>query len=89
MILQTRSCNYALYAGKSEEQDITSLYPSLYLNVAKSYEDLDDFRKAYDYYLLAHSCAHDLPTDGYGNMIRKGIEAGLEKLKGHEFSAFL
>jgi rifampin ADP-ribosylating transferase len=70
------------YASKTENQDITSFYPSLYLNVAKSYENLGNFREAYDYYLLAHSCTHDLPDDGYGNMISKGIGAGLERLKG-------
>ena len=70
------------YANKTEDQDITSFYPTLYLNVAKSYEDLGNLREAYDHYLLAQTCAHDLPDDGYGNMIRKGVGAGLERLKG-------
>jgi hypothetical protein len=70
------------YASKTADLDITSFYPSLYLNVAKSYEDLGNFPEAHDYYLLAHNCIHDLPDDGYGNMIRKGIGAGLERLKG-------
>lgn len=70
------------YASKATDQDITSFYPSLYLNVAKSYENLGNFREAYDYYLLADSCTHVLPDDGYGNMIRKGIGVGLERLKG-------
>jgi tetratricopeptide (TPR) repeat protein len=70
------------YARKTEDQDITSFYPSLYLNVAKSYEDLGKLREAYDYYLLAHSCTQDLPDDEYGKMIRKGIGTGLERLKG-------
>jgi tetratricopeptide (TPR) repeat protein len=69
------------YASKTEDQDIASFYPSLYLNVAKSYEDLGNLREAHDYYLLAHNCGYDLPNDGYGTMIRKGIGAGLERLK--------
>jgi tetratricopeptide (TPR) repeat protein len=70
------------YASKTEDQDISSIYPSLYLNVAKSYEDLGNLQEAYDYYLLAHHCADDLPDDGYGSMIRKGIGTGPERLKG-------
>ena len=69
------------YASKTEDQDVTSFYPSLYLNVAKSHEDLGNFQEAYNYYLLAHNYAQDLPDDGYINMIRKGIGAGLERLK--------
>ncbi|PSL46498.1 hypothetical protein CLV51_103478 [Chitinophaga niastensis] len=69
------------YATKTTDLDIIAFYPSLYLNVAKSYENLRSFADAYKYYLLAHDCIQDLPDDGYGIMIRKGIEAGQERLK--------
>ena len=69
------------YASKTEDQDVTSFYPSLYLNVAKSHEDLGNFQEAYDNYLIADNYAHNLPDDGYSNMIRKGIGAGLERIK--------
>jgi hypothetical protein len=65
------------YAGKTKDQDIASFLPSLYLNVAKSYHDLGNLPKAHDYYLLAQQATTGLQDDGYGNMIRKGIEAGL------------
>jgi len=68
------------HAGKTKDQDIASFMPSLYLNVAKSHEDLDNSSKAHDYYLLARQNAGTLEKDGYGNMIRKGIEAGLERI---------
>ncbi len=70
------------YARKTDHPDTRAFYPSLYLNVGKSYEDLENFKKAYEYYLVAHNCSVELPDDGYGNMIRKGVLAGLERLKG-------
>lgn len=68
------------YAEKEVTPDIAAFMPSLYLNVAKSYEDLDNSSKAQDYYLLARQHAENLEQDGYGNMIRKGIGAGLERI---------
>ncbi len=55
---------------------VWSFYPSLYLNLGKSYEDLgqrDEARRCYD---VAAESAADLPTDGYGTMMRRGITAG-------------
>ena len=69
------------YAEKINSKDASTLFPSLYLNVAKSYEDLGCLQKAYDYYVLADKCKDDLPADGYGTMIRKGVFAGLERAK--------
>jgi tetratricopeptide (TPR) repeat protein len=68
------------HAGKTDHPEIMAFYPSLYLNVGKSYEDLGDMQKAYDYYLLAQSHSNHLADDGYGNMIRKGVLAGLNRL---------
>jgi tetratricopeptide (TPR) repeat protein len=70
------------YARKTAHPDTRAFYPSLYLTIGKSYDTLGNFREAYDYYLLAHNSSVDLPDDGYGNMIRKGGLAGLERLKG-------
>lgn len=55
-------------------------YPSLYLNIAKGYEDLDDFGKAHENYLLALDATTALPNDGYSNMIRAGINNGIERV---------
>jgi tetratricopeptide (TPR) repeat protein len=62
------------------EDAVKSTYPSLYLNVAKCYEDLHDFENAIKHYELANSFTHFLPDDGYGNMIRGGIRQGMERL---------
>ncbi|MDB5129524.1 hypothetical protein [Mucilaginibacter sp.] len=61
--------------------DIKTIYPSLYLNVAKCYEDLQDFAKAKDNYLLALKFTTFLPNDGYGDMIRAGINNGINRVK--------
>jgi tetratricopeptide (TPR) repeat protein len=68
-------------ARKTDHPDLTAAYPSLYLNVGKSYEDLGNVPEANDYYLLALSHAKGLADDGYNQMIRKGILAGLDRLK--------
>ena len=63
--------------------DDVSLYPSyssLYLNIAKCYEDLNDLDKAKKNYQLALSYVDNLPENGYGKMIEAGIKNGLERL---------
>jgi tetratricopeptide (TPR) repeat protein len=67
------------YADKADNLDTAAFYPSLYLNVARSYEELGNPQQAHDHYLLAQRCTNDLQGDGYGDMIRKGILAGLER----------
>jgi hypothetical protein len=62
-----------------KDEDMNQLYPSLYLNAGKSYEDLGDIKEAGVQYKLAADFASFLPADGYGNMIRAGIEAGLNR----------
>lgn len=59
---------------------ITTSYPSLYLNVGKGYEDLGDIEQAKNYYQLALSYVDHLPAEGYGKMIRQGVESGLMRL---------
>jgi len=67
-------------ANKIPNKSIMAL-PSLYLNVAKSYEDLGDFVKAKAYYEQGAESAKALPDISYGDMIRSGINAGLERVK--------
>lgn len=55
-------------------------YPSLYLNIAKCYEDLNDLDKAKKNYQLALSYVDNLPENGHGKMIEAGIKNGLERL---------
>lgn len=63
------------------EDAVKSTYPSLYLNVAKCYEDLQDHDNALKHYEKASSFTHFLPDDGYGNMIKAGIQQGMKRVR--------
>lgn len=67
-------------ALKIDDSDIKKSLPSLYLNVAKGYEDLGDAQKAKENYETALSFANNLEDDSYGKMIKGGIKNGLERL---------
>lgn len=68
------------FALKLQDDSAKGTYPSLYLNVAKCYEDLGDFENALKNYESADSFAAFLPDDGYGKMIRSGIESGIQRV---------
>ena len=61
--------------------DMSGTYPSLYLNIGKCHEELNNKAAARASYQLAMSYADKLPDDGYGNMIHTGIAKGLERVK--------
>ena len=67
-------------ALKMNDDTIKSSFPSLYLNIAKDYEDLNEFDKARKNYELALSFTDFLPDDGYGKMIKDGIISGIERV---------
>jgi tetratricopeptide (TPR) repeat protein len=74
----------SLQLALQEDNDNTKeAYPSLYLNIGKCYEDLHDFDQARKNYRLAQSFTDYLPGDGFGKMIRSGIQNGLERVKEH------
>ena len=68
-------------ALKIEDENMKANYPSLYLNVAKCYEDLKDFNSARNNYQLALLFTNLLPDDGYGKMIKSGIINGIERVR--------
>jgi rifampin ADP-ribosylating transferase len=71
----------ALYfALRIQDESIKDALPSLYLNIAKCFEDLQDIGNALKNYELALGCARSLPDDGYSNMIRGGIENGMQRV---------
>jgi hypothetical protein len=70
-----------LLAQNLDEVAAASLLPSLYLNVGRCYEDLNDRQKAQHNYRMAHTYAGNLNNDGYGNMVRKAIDRGLERVQ--------
>jgi tetratricopeptide (TPR) repeat protein len=63
-----------------EEGGLKGHYPSLYLNVAKSYETLGSIKEAARHYQLAADCCEHLPMGKYADMIRSGISAGLKRV---------
>lgn len=67
-------------ALKINDENVEGALPSLYLNVAKCHEDLNDLQNARLNYNLALSYSNLLPDDGYGNMIKGGIKDGIERL---------
>jgi rifampin ADP-ribosylating transferase len=68
------------FALKIKEVGIESVLPSLYLNIAKCFEDLGDTDIAIKNYQLAISYTGSLPDNSYGQLIKDGIEAGLQRM---------
>ena len=68
------------HAQNIEDEGIKATLPSLYLNVGKCFEDLSDPDHAKENYKIALSYIEFLPDDGYGNMIKSGINKGLERV---------
>ncbi|WP_152270737.1 tetratricopeptide repeat protein [Agriterribacter humi] len=67
-------------ALKINDDKMKGSYPSLYLNIAKCYEDLKDVDNAKKNYQLALSFTNLLPDNGYGKMIKCGILNGIERV---------
>ena len=68
-------------ALKINDENVKGALPSLYLNIGKCYEELNDIQNAKINYELALSFCNLLPEDGYGNLIKGGIENGLDRIK--------
>ncbi len=68
-------------ALQTNNAEVKGAFPSLYLNIAKGYEDLNDLINARKNYQLAASFSSHLLDDGYGTMIRAGIAAGIDRVK--------
>ena len=68
------------FALRINSSEMNAALPSLYLNVGKGYEDVGDFDSAKRFYELALTFVGCLQEDGYGNMIRAGIAAGIARV---------
>jgi tetratricopeptide (TPR) repeat protein len=55
---------------------VRGYFPSLYLNLGRSYEDVGNLNEARRTYELAAERVGDLLEDGYGAMVRRGIAEG-------------
>src|SRR3954447_7399113 len=67
------------HALNINDETIKEMLPSLYLNIGKCYEDLNDFHNAKSNYEAALSFTGFLPDNGYGNMLKVGIMNGLKR----------
>jgi len=61
------------------DESMKSHFPSLYLNLGKSYEKLGDMNRARENYQQAAQFSVHLPVGGYGDLIRTGISQGLRR----------
>ncbi len=73
-------------ANKIKGEEMGSHYPSLYLNIGKSYENLGDIKSANENYALAADCSSSLAPGKYSDMIRMGIAGGLQRTGTIKFS---
>lgn len=69
------------HALNIKDDSVKGIFPSLYLNIAKCYEDLNDLTNAQKHYQLALLATDTLVDDGYGNMIKMGILNGIERIQ--------
>jgi rifampin ADP-ribosylating transferase len=69
------------HAELVQDEKIKSFFPSLYLNIAKCHEDLQDWQQAQENYRAGLQYTSADNSNGYNNMIRSGLEAGLARLK--------
>jgi len=67
-------------ALKIDDDNVKGAFPSLYLNIAKCFEDLNDFTNARENYQSALCHIALLPDNGYGNLIKAGILNGLKRV---------
>lgn len=68
------------HALQVDDPQVRGSFASLYLNIGKGYEELRDFAHARDNYQLAADFTEFLTADPYGDMIRKGVAAGLKRV---------
>ena len=68
------------FALQINDSNMQTNYPSLYLNIAKCYEDLKDFKNAQKSYETALLYTENLPDDSYGKMISAGIKNGIQRV---------
>jgi tetratricopeptide (TPR) repeat protein len=69
------------HALGASDDSIRSFYPSLYLNLGKSYEDLGDIARARELYEQGEQCIGDVPEGGYGDIVRQGLLNGLHRVR--------
>jgi hypothetical protein len=59
---------------------VQEFYPSLYLNMGKSHEDLGNLKNAGRFYALAADLIGCLPESPLSNMVRRGVMNGIQRI---------
>jgi hypothetical protein len=65
---------------RAPADSVRSFFPSLYLNLGKSYEDVGDSSRARELYEQGERCLADVPGDGYGDIVRQGLHTALDRV---------
>jgi len=66
----------------AQENSLVGFFPSLYLNMGWSYEQLIDLPEAVRYYQLAAEALDQLPPSPYRDTVAEGIQNGFQRI-GH------
>ncbi|MBC6459448.1 hypothetical protein HKK72_16305 [Actinomadura sp. HBU206391] len=61
---------------------VSAFYPSLHLNLGEAYRKLGDVDRARDHLRRGRAAVGALPDDGYGQMIKGGLDRLAERLPG-------
>ena len=67
-------------ADAVNDERVQAFYPSLYLNLGKAYEDLGNREEAKRHYELAAARMKNLPDGRYGDIVRDGVQQGLQRV---------
>jgi hypothetical protein len=59
---------------------VQGFYPSLYLNMGKSHEDLGNLKDARRFYALAADLVGSLPQSPYADIVRRGVMNGMQRI---------
>jgi len=68
------------HANAVQDGRVREFYPSLYLNVAKSYEELGDKKRAHQFYNLAADKLAELSPGAQRDIVEDGIARGLQRV---------
>jgi tetratricopeptide (TPR) repeat protein len=68
------------HAIRASTEAIRSFFPSLYLNLGKSYEDLGNSSRARELYEQGQRWLDEVPSGGYGDIVREGLRNALERV---------